>query len=145
MTEQVLVPDLAEPWTPQTAFDRIVQWALVDKHPKCEAPADAEDGWDHGINQCRYRYKQDTGLLNACWAGCLIPDSEYNQDMERVNITEVLDWLSPSIFSAEYQWEAFLADLQEIHDESDPSEWPNMLWNFAIDYGLRPGPVIGLV
>lgn len=83
-----LVADHPNPYTLQEAFDVVWKWFVIDKHPHCQK------GGISGM--CAYRDVPDAPekATNACFAGCLIPDSLYNQSFESRTIDSLL---SPDI------------------------------------------------
>lgn len=76
--------------------------------------------------QCMYR--APNGL--KCAAGCLISDDEYIHAMEGRGF----EWIVPTRL---IEHTTLIADLQEIHDGSDPIDWENGFSIVAARYRLE--------
>ena len=94
------------PYTLQSAFDRIWQFFVIERHP----PA-----YDGG---CRYRTN-----TSACAIGCLLPDSTFSEgeiqkDSELLELTveELLMASNSAAFLLKRIAKSKLANLQSIHD-----------------------------
>ncbi len=93
--------------------------------------------YDENQGMCMYR----TPDGNKCAVGCLIPDEEYNTDMEGVGVqTLVMEHSLPTLNGASTE---LLADLQSIHDtfqywDEDGLAWVGVqrLDQVARDHGL---------
>ncbi len=99
----ILVPDFTAKLTLQDIFNRIWEWSKT--HPKC---------YSNETAICEYRNHDNT---NACFFGCLIPDSIYIPSMER-NSARGLALDHPEImnnFDTEVTIDQ-LQRLQAIHD-----------------------------
>lgn len=82
----------------------------------------------HGL-ACAYRTPE--GLM--CAVGCLIPDAEYQRAFENRRASDVKGRVSTlRMFDDD-----FLTELQLIHDQNFPEEWPKLLRDFAKKYNLR--------
>lgn len=120
MTETILVPDLEKPWTFQTAFDRIVEWALIEKRPKAsKAPG----------QPCYYRYPIEPPYETACFAGCLIPDSVLDPKWNGSSADALPTYLEPETYDSifdpkvdQWKWDSFLVKLQSLHDKGPDTE-----------------------
>jgi len=117
--------------TPQQIFDTVATHLFTQGHP-----AKNPDGF------CVYRaYSGD-----KCAVGCLIPDSEYEPQMESQSVKElVIRFKTPLYFAENLE---FLTELQKVHDfvESWTSEQTLKLalYRVASDYKLNPHVLIGL-
>lgn len=119
MTETCLVPDRDTPWTKQEAFDQVVEMFFERRLPKCT----------NGLGGCAYRANRNT---NACFAGVLIPDSQYKTYMEAKRIHAIRD-LIPALSGLDVQ---FLTKLQGIHDTLPRAAWATRLYSLAESYEL---------
>lgn len=108
--------------TPQEAFDKIVA------HLRAQgAQSMACYGARTGGARCAYR--GDDGRM--CAAGVLIPDSEYNTDMEGECVREIpfFDTFPDSTVTV-------IAKLQATHDMWAPSGWESEFKFVAKAFGL---------
>lgn len=95
---------------------------------------------------CLYRGPDDT----KCAVGCLIKDEFYRLGLEGKISRHpmVMDALVKSgvdfdqKFNGRHSVEDFLYDLQQVHDDTSPSNWREELDQVAADYGLNPDAVI---
>lgn len=95
-----------------------------------------------GRYKCQYRASDGA----ACAIGCLIPPECYDPVIEgwgiattgirvEANIRKALECSGiPDDLATRY----LLAELQEIHDDTDPPDWHTNLEAFATKHGLRP-------
>ena len=82
------------------------------------------------------RYRGEDGL--KCAIGCLIKDEVYSSDLEGngVQSPDVVAALVDSGVKVTPETYELMSRLQEIHDESQPSEWPRLLVGLGIGRGL---------
>ena len=81
-------------------------------------------------------YLNSEGL--KCAIGCLIPDGHAAQS-ERLTASNVYvkyDDLAESIGYCHAADARFLNDLQKIHDDRPPEDWPRKLREFALEWKL---------
>lgn len=71
------------------------------------------------VNSCAYRGADGT----MCAVGCLIADNEYNTRMEDANLT----YIQKEFGCLTGLDLAMLHDLQRLHDNQLPHEWPEGL------------------
>jgi hypothetical protein len=78
-----------------------------------------------------------------CAVGCLIDDKHYASDLEGKGIS--IDEIDTDVCTAVIQSIGspldphqlhMLQDLQSVHDDISPEEWPEELHNFAEEYDL---------
>lgn len=75
-------------------------------------------------------YRGENGM--KCAAGILIPDDQYAREYEFTSWDKLqAEKLVPSQFCDE------IRELQKIHDNLSPEDWPNRLKRFAIKYNLE--------
>jgi hypothetical protein len=75
-------------------------------------------------------YRNPEGLM--CAVGCLIPDAEYRCSFENRRAIDIKGRVSTlRMFDDD-----FLTELQLIHDQNFPEEWPEQLRVFAKTYNL---------
>lgn len=91
-----------------------------------------------GRGDCAYR--GDNG--RSCAVGCLIPDDEYDFKMEGQTVDSLLDEcdleLSHDLRGFLTTHRKLLKDLQWVHDDNDPSDWPKILAEVAKTHNLVP-------
>ena len=99
-----------------------------------------EDGY--GCEKCVYSTKE--GL--RCAVGFLIPDGH-----EALKVVAAVRGLLVGYPDLALLWEVsddsdiiFLNDLQRLHDECDPSQWKDLLLDFALSNQLDPTPLYEL-
>jgi hypothetical protein len=105
------------PEDPQLVFDKVAEHLLTQKERSEYSPN----------YQCLYRSPK--GL--KCAAGCLIPDSDYKEEMEKKpwNIL-----VSSGIVPATNMY--LIRRLQRIHDVFYPIQWPTKLHQLATEMNL---------
>lgn len=104
----------------QEIFDTVARHLLTQKVPAT----------DHlGICQ----YLADDG--KKCAVGCLITAEEYHPKMEGHGVKELLRKFELARFAPFIE---LLESLQAVHDDRDPSEWPEALALIASDFRLSP-------
>lgn len=109
--------------TAQEIYNRVRDHLLAQGHK-------SED--DEG---CRYRAPDGS----KCAVGCLITDEAYSFALERNIVTApvVRFALNQSGIDTTDTW-LLLRDLQEVHDELDPSRWAQELQRIAFQWKLTP-------
>lgn len=119
--------------TDQEAFDKILAHARAQGRQALVTDESAP------FVGCMYRHPD--GL--KCFVGALIPDAEYDQNMEdkRVEVL-VRDFDPPSLRGL---CRPLLMDLQRIHDGCRPVDWELGLAGVANAYGLTYTPPAGTV
>ena len=151
---QVVVPDTVGPFTTlQQVFDRVWQWAIVEKNPKCGTSAACfyRKPTREELNERSTRARDiDPDLLgSACWIGACIPDSLFEGKNPTGNVNSLIQDYPrirahfPGLVD-EYDSETrpsaltlgALNALQEIHDTTAPDEWELELRWFARNHGL---------
>jgi len=109
--------------TEQQVFDQVASHLLIQNER-------AEYG-----GACVYHLELSDRTLK-CAAGCLISDEEYDPEFEdscweNLAATErVTDHHS-----------ALIAELQGCHDDTDPVDWPELLYEIAARWELSPAVV----
>lgn len=103
--------------TTQQVFDQVAEH-LLTQGKKCQS---------YG----RCLYLNEEGL--KCAAGCLIAADEYKDEFEGKGWGELV----AGGYVADSQ-QYLMRDLQRIHDDQDPSEWSDSLYDLTIGYGLNP-------
>lgn len=78
---------------------------------------------------CFYRHD---GLM--CAAGCLISDSEYNSEMD-IGDSSWSGLISRGLVTDQHH--DFISELQFLHDEYEPSSWPEELKELSVKYNLE--------
>lgn len=78
-------------------------------------------------------YRAPDGKM--CAVGCLIPDEMYYPELEGNGIGD-MPWGFVEYFGKDNI--DFLGDLQDIHDNYEPTLWPELLDGIAHDHGLIP-------
>lgn len=77
---------------------------------------------------CLYRGPNGT----KCAAGCLIDDTEYKVEMENSTWSTLCQHrIVP------FSHQELIVDLQKIHDDYNPDEWPEKLKQLANNYRLK--------
>ena len=105
------------PEDPQVVFDKVAEHLLTQKERS-----------EYSANyQCLYRNPK--GL--KCAAGCLIPDSDYNEEMEGKSWSRLVS--SGIVPHTNYY---LIGRLQRVHDVFDPIEWLNKLHELATEMNL---------
>lgn len=109
----------------QETFDKVVRHLLTQK----EVSRRGEGG-------CAYR--GEDGLM--CAVGCLIPDENYSDVLERraADHKAVLGALSVQHRPSTTEEALLLVHLQWCHDESLPDGWPQGLAKVAAHFDLNP-------
>jgi len=79
-------------------------------------------------NRCRYR--GENGM--KCAIGCLMSDSEYNQEWEGINV-----YILSCQGMVSFNHRKLLRELQWVHDEFKPEEWPKELERVAKEFDLE--------
>lgn len=91
----------------------------VWERAKDKTKASTNDKW----KDCLYRASDG----RKCFMGVLIPDTEYQTDMEGDGIKQIVHRL-PSLKGLTVE---YLNDLQIIHDSYDVKQWEDKLRSFA--------------
>jgi len=106
--------------TPQEIFDKVATHLL----------AQGKKARNGAGGPCLYRAEDGA----RCAAGCLIPDELYNASMECKRIR---------VLSQTYKLPEFITDnirlivqLQDVHDQADPTGWRSELHRVAADNNL---------
>lgn len=86
------------------------------------------------VGMCAYRGSNDL----KCGVGFLINDSNYSPKLEGKALTDdsVNDAVKDSIGWMDNTLSALLDDIQSIHDNESPLEWPTLLSNLSECYKL---------
>lgn len=100
--------------TNQEAFNKVCDH-LMQQNAKAVHPSYEND-------RCAYR---DTEHNRKCAVGCLIPDNEYDINMEGHAISSLLNSFSVPLLRAVYI--DLLLQLQDVHDARLVSQWPESL------------------
>lgn len=113
--------------TQQEVFDKVATH-LLKQNARSVVP---ESAFDSG-ERCMYR--GDEGRM--CAAGCLILDQHYTTDLEaKTSIsTDVRNALIASGVPAGAT--GLVSELQRLHDDFSPEEWPERLAANAAEFGL---------
>lgn len=82
---------------------------------------------------CLYRDKAG----NSCAAGCLIDDSEYNKEFEKLNWLQIIKSFPITLTHGH-----FISELQYIHDREDTEDWPHHLHEFCREHKLKTPKII---
>lgn len=122
--------------TNQELFDKVANHLLTQGIPSMR---DLPDESGHIRQRCAYRGDNGT----KCAVGCLIPDDQYDPNMETLPVKTLLK-VQPNALGFQPTPEQInvLADLQTLHDICPSSQWPTLLkeWaqeNHDIDLDLR--------
>jgi hypothetical protein len=105
------------PEDPQVVFDKVAEHLLTQKE-RSEYPVN-----------CACLYRGPKGL--KCAAGCLIPDSDYNEEMEGKSWSTLV---SSGIIPDTNNY--LIGRLQRVHDVFDPIEWLTKLHELATEMNL---------
>ncbi len=116
-----------EAWTSQAIFDKVANHLLKQGKKAVNTKGQNPEGY------CVYRTPD--GL--KCAAGCLIADEHYSEHLENYDIFHgpVDDALERSIgVNSSTDGGAFslIRELQVIHDNQEPKEWPGALVLLAL-------------
>lgn len=76
-------------------------------------------------------YRSEDGL--KCAAGCLIPDADYNAQLESLTWYGLIEGYD---FPKEHA--DLIGHLQSVHDCINPTEWKKVLIDIASGYQLNP-------
>jgi hypothetical protein len=87
-----------------------------------------------GIGLIRCLYRHPDGL--KCAVGCLIPDANYEDTMEKQDLHQVLEMLPKELRERLLRHEAMLLDLQHLHDDTKVEMWEAIMAEIAIKNGL---------
>lgn len=99
---------------------------------------------DHLMNQGERSFLEGAGCQYrgpggmSCAVGCLIPDSIYKPDIESTFADDLPGNVLWAIGARTKDDATFLRRLQQIHDIHRVEDWPDRLYNFAVENGLRP-------
>ncbi len=111
-------------FTAQEVFDKVVS------HLRSQGgPAVNEEG------TCMYRAPGG----KKCAVGCMIPDDVYSKNMECRLVSSIID--AYSALSDLQDHVVLLEELQEIHDQVDPSEWEIAFEAMTASHGLIYTPM----
>lgn len=112
--KKVTLANLAEV-SAQDVFNQVAQH-LLDQRQQCTDT----------VGMCRYRY----GNM-MCAAGCLMTDDEYSPAFE------CCSWHGLMVAGKVPKvHENLIQDLQELHDDCQPEDWPKRLELIAHRHGL---------
>lgn len=96
----------------------------------------------HLLKQNKKAWSETKGCMylnkdgDKCAVGCLIFKKDYNPDIEGQTAHDPLvHKCLPFVITQKRI--SFLAKLQEIHDNSEPDQWPGKLENLAKEYNLK--------
>ena len=84
------------------------------------------------IITCLYRKEQKNGQTLTCAAGYHIPKEEYSPSIEGLCIDSI-DYFVNNFTDNQLD---LLGDLQYIHDDMEPTEWPKELSSVCKKFGL---------
>ena len=90
---------------------------------------------------CRYRLDEviegvGTGRVLKCAAGALLPDNLYDPKMEGVSFG--YDAVKPELFGVQGDAQRELVyELQQVHDDFEVAQWPDLLEALAARLNLR--------
>lgn len=112
----------------QETFDQVVSFAFK-QNAKSE---------DTNNDMCMYR----DGNGNSCFVGAFIPDKEYSEQMEGKDVEGLLQLYSCIKYLKidgmnKYQSKIFWQKMQDIHDDSDITDWPLAFNVFAHENNLK--------
>jgi hypothetical protein len=131
----------------QAIFDKVALHLLTQ----------GERAFSQKEDQCKY-FDEETG--KTCAVGCLISKKNYDPVIEGTAVGHFLDGQANYISWAEQYLKfknilhkegirnkqfSLLADLQTIHDRTDPEDWPVALIDFAKENKLHHGVVDNFV
>ena len=110
--------------TDQEMYDKVARHLLAqgEKSIGCAAPG--------GNVCCMYRGRGG----RSCAIGCLIPDEAYSEDLELAAVTNKEVQLAAGISEDQV---CLASDLQYVHDNVEPRNWPFKLALVAKRFGLR--------
>jgi len=115
----------------QEAFDISANHLLTQGEPSY---------MDGSTSLCAYR--GENGKM--CAIGALIPDDEYQEEMEYKSVDDLFDDYEEALPSINQLDRGFLATLQRIHDVQPVEFWPFHLKKLADNNGLTTENVKGL-
>jgi len=114
--------------TRQETFNRVAKHLLTQGKRSLAVYPGSED---YGQKDCAYR--GEGGL--SCAVGCLIPDERYRRSWEGQGVeNEDIKGLLCGELGHDLR---LLQDLQGVHDETNPLEWPEHLEIVAEDNDLE--------
>lgn len=119
--------------TKQQTFDKVACHLLTQN---CRAES-------YNKMLCLYREFIDEHSYRSCAAGCLIDDKDYRPEWEGTGIEleaecdGELNKVTQYFISKGYDIH-LVKDLQFVHDEYEPHEWPDKLSDVAKKHGLSP-------
>lgn len=118
----------------QEIYDKVARHLLAQGMKSQAAIADPETK-EVKIN-CAYR--GDNGLM--CAVGCLISENVYSKSIEGYSCRNdmVMNALIESGISVDFEIKNLLLNLQQVHDDINPSGWKDYLNDIAIQYCLEP-------
>ena len=109
--------------TKQEIFDKVARHLLVQN---------AQSMFANDSNLCTYR----GGGGRMCAVGCLIPDELYHEGLEGMGVFQVQGTLEAALGPVDVTGLDMLHDLQTLHDQECPEDWPEGLREIAVSYGL---------
>lgn len=112
--------------TAQQVFDQVATHLLTQN----------KRSYNEELATCAYR--SPDGL--KCAAGCLISDEEYNPEWEDTNWPGLCGEFPITIQEHEpltAKHSCLITELQKIHDNVEPDEWPISLESLAKEYELE--------
>lgn len=110
---------------------------LMAQNERAKNPEEA------GVAGCRYRLLKD-GKMLKCAIGCLISDEHYIEEIIeglRAGEPRVIDALMGSGYPGE-EFGPFYLDLQQVHDDYLPENWPQALKEVADYWKLTCPPEV---
>ena len=110
--------------TNQEAMDIMVTHLLKQN-------AKAATGSD-GYLTCLYRAPEG----KQCAVGCLIPDDQYYELLEDMNLHDVI----PEVDALQGVSYGLLTDMQNMHDQEEPKLWRDQMEDIALAHGLKFNP-----
>lgn len=115
--------------TAQELFDKVATHLLTQNRASI----------DEKLDFCKYRLYRDNDPPLSCAVGCLIPDNQYDPEMEGVLIDRLIDdkWITGSILNLFREHRSLLYKLQWIHDKTTTHYWKDELRNLATEYSLK--------
>ncbi len=102
-------------------IDKVTEHLLNQNKKSISTYSMVQDENGQPVPGCLYR--GEDGL--KCAIGCLIKDDEYSFDIEGYTVLELYE--SKRLFKRLAPYVELLLDLQSIHDDYEPSEWPRLL------------------
>ena len=121
--------------TLQQIFNKVAAH-LLTQNAKSELPPVAFPDADYDESTCAYRGSNGT----ACAIGCLISDEHYDAaelEGRQVTSTAVREALRASDVPLNSRTMELLINLQRVHDDYPPQDWPGALKRVAYSHRLE--------